>query len=278
MSSSGSFPKLGILGHPVSHSLSPRIFGHVSKALKRPASYDLLDVPPARLAATFESLKKERYSGLNVTIPHKQAVLPLLSGLTDEARAIGAVNTVRLSDSGAKGHNTDAAGFRDSLNSLEFDPKGQDAVIFGAGGAARAVAYALGAGGAALVRVCGRDLSKAQELAQGMGGLFPKTEFSAGQAQVARLWVNATPLGMKGFPDAAPFVGEARCAVAFDLVYGRLTPFLAAGERAKAQTCDGLDMLVAQALRSWEFWFAPIAAQPRLILRAQLREALAHGS
>lgn len=274
-SSSASAPRLGLIGRPVSHSLSPRIFKELAERLGRPVRYDAVDLAPAELSTAFEMLKAD-YRGLNVTIPHKQAVIPLLAKLSEEAKAIGAVNAVRFSPAGAEGHNTDAGGFLDALTALDFDPQGRDAVVFGAGGAARAAAWALGKAGASLVRICGRDPGKAAALSRELANHFPKTGYTAGQPRAAELWVNATPLGMAGFPDETPFAGKALCGRAFDLVYGRKTAFLREAERAGAPAADGLDMLVAQALRAWEFWFAPIGARERLLIRCDLRGLLSH--
>jgi shikimate dehydrogenase len=275
MSSKASAPRLGLIGHPVSHSLSPRIFETLSAALARPVSYEAVDVIPEELAGQVAQLKSVGFRGVNVTIPHKRAILPLLDSLTEEASAIGAVNAVLFKDGAARGHNTDAAGFLDALLALGFNPKGRDAVIFGAGGAARAAAWALAKSGAQSVRICARDPKKAGELARELAGLS-SCAVDAGASRPAELWVNATPLGMRGFPDEAPFTGEARCEAAFDLVYGRKTAFLREAERAGAKSCDGLEMLLCQALRAWEYWFAPIPAAKRLNALLELRRLLTH--
>lgn len=253
--------RLALIGRPVSHSLSPRIFAELGRLLGRRVSYKALRVEDAALEAVVRGF---RGAGFNVTIPHKRAVMPLLDALTPEARAIGAVNAVRFSERGLIGHNTDAAGFLDAL-----PRKAKDAVVFGAGGAARAVAYALGESGARSVRIVARSPGKARSLALEFGKLFPRTRFSAGAPMRADVWVNATPLGMKGFPRKSPAPRKLACGFAFDLVYGGKTPFLKDASAAGIGSADGLDMLVCQALRGWEFWRGALGAR-----RARLRDAL----
>jgi shikimate dehydrogenase len=159
----------------------------------------------------------------------------------------------------------------DALAVAGFKAKGCDAVIFGAGGAARAVGWSLGSVKAKRVNLAARSPQKAGALVKALKKNFPGTEFQVGQAPAA-LWVNATPLGMEGFPDESPAVGS-KCRMAFDLVYGRKTKFLCEAEAAGAKTANGLSMLVFQALRAWEFWFKPLGeARRKTIARGILKE------
>ena len=220
--------KAAVVGDPVSHSRSPRLF----RALG--VEYDAVRVRAEDFKTDMERLRAKGYRGVNVTIPHKLAALAFAKRATPEAKAVGAANVLRFDARGAVAHNTDASGFRDALRELGFSPRGKDAVVFGSGGASRAVRHALGKAGAKRVTVWSRR--------------------SKGEPPSAALWVNATPLGMKGFPNKAPFRGSARCDVAVDLVYGRGPAFLRAARRSKARAADGGNMLVYQALRSLEFW------------------------
>lgn len=254
--------KAGLIGDPVAHSLSPFLFELLGRRLKHPVAYRALEVPRKDLGSTLKRFQEEGYLGLNVTIPHKEAIVPYLGSLSAEAKAIGAVNVIRFSGRASKGHNTDAAGFQDALEEAGFEARGKDVVVFGSGGAARAVGYALGKGGVRRVRFTARNQEKAKGLAKRLERLFPKTDFRAGPVARAEMWINATPLGMDGFPNRSPAPKDMACELAFDLVYGRLTPFLRqapSGTRA----VDGLGMLVFQALRSWEFWFDPVAPERR---------------
>lgn len=250
--------KLGLIGSPVGHSLSPVLFELLGRRLRRGLDYQAIEVKPGELGDTLRRLRGEGYMGLNVTIPHKESVIPYLDSLSAEARAIGAVNVIRLARDSVLGHNTDAAGFRDTLEEAGFEARGKDALIFGSGGGARAVGYALGRAGAREVRFVARKPEKAGRLVKELEGLFPKTNFFAGRPRPASILINATPLGMNGFPQMSPAPEGLSCDMAFDLVYGKRTPFLAQALALGARTADGLGMLVFQALRSWEFWFGPM--------------------
>lgn len=263
--------RLGLIGSPVSHSLSPRLFSDLGRLLGQKVSYRTCLVAPGELVDALKRLEKLGWTGFNATIPHKQALLSLMTGgLTPQARSIGAVNSVSFSSSGPIGHNTDADGFLDALRDSGFSVKGGTAVVFGAGGAARAVGYALGAAAAKNVTISARNQSAATELARSLRNFFKRTEFRAGREARADIWINATPLGMKGFPSKSPAAGPARCGLAYDLVYGARTPFLESAAAAGAATLDGLDMLVRQALRSWEFWFQPLGARRRRALGSEI--------
>ncbi len=263
--------KLGLLGWPVGHSLSPRIFSTLGEELGVDLSYRAIPIAASELAGELDSLHADGYAGVNVTIPHKQAALAFLDSLTPEAKAIGAVNTISFSGAKSKGHNTDAQGFLDALAAGGFHTDGIDAVVYGAGGAARAAAWALGEAGAKSVRICARRGEQAKKLATDLKKLFRSTEFSAGPSRDADLWVNATPLGMEGFPDESP-AGRGKSRMAFDLVYGRETAFLGQAREAGAKTLDGLSMLVFQALRGWEFWFKPLGKTREQLAAMILRE------
>jgi shikimate dehydrogenase len=253
--------ELAVIGHPIRHTLSPRIFELIGGALGREIRYGAVDVPPARLKGFLA--KPGGLAGVNVTIPHKEKAAALMGSLTPEARAIGAVNAVRFSGAKSKGHNTDADGFLDALADLGLSARGRDAVIFGAGGAARAVAFALAREGAGAVRLVNRTAARADAIARAMGSRFSGVEFSAGEARPAELWINATPLGMEGFEGRSPAPRRFECGAAFDLVYSRTTPFLRQAAKAGVRASDGLSMLVFQALRAWEFWTGPLDASER---------------
>ena len=266
--------KAALLGDPVSHSLSPRLFERIGRRLKTAVAYDAIRVGTGDLDCAVAFLRRGKYAGFNVTIPLKESVIGRLDALTPEARAIGAVNAVRLGRR-AVGHNTDAAGFRDALLETGFSPAKRPALVFGAGGAARAVGYALGLCGVSRVRFCARSAPRARQTVRDLGKAFPKTRFSAGQAVAAPLWVNATPLGMKGFPRRSPAPkGLGGCELAFDLVYGRKTPFLKQARASGSKTVDGLSMLAYQALRAWEFWFKPLPAPRRRALKTAIIRGL----
>jgi len=147
--------------------------------------------------------------------------------------------------------------------------------VFGAGGAARAAGWALAREGAKTVRFCARTASRAKLAARTLKPHFPKTKFSSGAANAADIWVNATPLGMKGFPDRSPAPkGLASPAVAVDLVYGRRTAFQRDAKARGACVMDGAAMLVHQALRGWEYWDKPLGDRRAALIGPLLKEVL----
>ena len=256
--------KLALLGHPVSHSLSPRLMTALARLTGRKIVYRACNIPSGRLPCAVGLLRGAGFFGANVTRPHKTAILEHLDALTPEARAIGAVNAVRCERGKLVGHNTDWSGFADALIEDGFSPRGCDALIFGAGGAARAVAYALGRLKARRVVVLSRRMEAARKLARDLGSLFPGTIFCAGRAAATDLAINATPLGMPGYANHSPApTGWSGCKFAFDLTYGRRTAFQRQALKSGARAVGGSRMLIFQALRSWEFWFGPLKAGAR---------------
>ncbi|MBI5202670.1 MAG: shikimate dehydrogenase [Elusimicrobia bacterium] len=276
--------KAAVLGWPAGKSRSPELYAKLSKLLKKPLDYERLAVPEHELPAFMDQLRKtgtdDGWVGVNVTIPHKEAVLRHLDSAKPEAKAIGAVNVVTVSRRQLVGDNTDAGGFLDALAERNIAVPGLEVLLFGAGGAARAVGWALGSLGAARVHMLNRNGTRAIELAGALSRLFQKTQFTAGPQwpRQAMLWVNATPLGMDGFPAESPIPAGftfPRGATAYDLVYRPAkTPFLKQAEGAGANVIGGADMLLYQALRTWELWFEPLGGRRRRELKAELFSTL----
>jgi len=261
--------KLGLFGRPVSHSRSPRLFARLALLLKRPISYEAVLVE-GRLASAVIRARARGWDGANVTVPLKERAAALADRLTPEAQALGAVNVLRFGH-GVDGHNTDADGLRDALRAAGFAVRGKRALVFGAGGAARAAGWALAREGAASVRFSARTASRARRSAHALAPHFGKTRFSAGAPVAAEVWVNATPLGMKGFPDRSPAPKTLPSPeFAVDLVYGRRTAFQRDAARRGARVTDGAGMLVRQALRAWEYWDKPLGAKRRDALAVPL--------
>lgn len=266
--------KLVLFGRSVARSLSPCIMSELGRLDRRRVVYRPCAVPPDRLAFAVGLLRAAGFWGANVTTPHKIAVMAHLDRLTPEARRIGAVNTIRLYRGKLIGHNTDADGFMDALAEAGFSPKGRSALIFGAGGAARAVAFALGRLKARRVAISARRPKAARRLAHDMAALFPETAFTAARPAAAEIAVNATPLGhARGDRSPAP-ASWPGCRLAFDLVYGRRTAFLRQAQDLGARTLDGTAMLVFQALRSWGFWFGPPDRRHRILWKKRILEKL----
>ncbi|MGH7661827.1 MAG: shikimate dehydrogenase family protein [Vulcanimicrobiaceae bacterium] len=253
-----------VIGHPIAHSLSPALFAEFTRASGIDLDYRAVDVPPDALGATLAGWREDaRFVGCNVTMPHKERIIPLLDDCSDAARACSAVNVVRRNGSGLVGENTDVAGIAASLNVRGFSAHGASAVVFGAGGGAHAVIEVLGEHGATEVWIVARTSARGRLLSQNAAMRWPQTAFTVlsfdeEMPPPADLYVNATPLGQTGqqwrtmLPSNAP-----AGALAFDLVYRPAnTPFLAEAAARGLRTIGGFTMLLEQALATYEAWFA----------------------
>jgi shikimate dehydrogenase len=212
-------------------------------------SYQKLPVPPELFDETVRALPGSGFRGANVTIPHKPAALALADDTSDVARAIGAANTLTFAGGRIAADNTDAGGF---LAALGEPPDGMRALVLGAGGAARAVVWALAEHGAADVAIWNRTPARASELAGAFGARAVE------RPEPADLVVNTTSVGLDPDDDldALPLDALDDAAVVCDLVYraGGLTPFAEWGTRAGARVVDGLEVLVRQGALSFELW------------------------
>lgn len=249
-----------VIGHPVSHSLSPRLHGYWLRHYGIDGSYTAHDVPPENLAGFIKKFPQQ-FIGGNVTIPHKEMVMRLLDEVDDIARAIGAVNTLIVTRDGKlRGINTDAYGFMQNIKT--HVPQGlrkNRAVVLGAGGAARAVVKALLDEGFAEICITNRTREKAETLASVFGNKISAADWQERSALLAGadLLVNTTSLGLAG---GAPLGIELAAlpghAVVADIVYRPLiTPLLASAQAAGYATVDGLGMLIHQAAAGFEAWF-----------------------
>jgi shikimate dehydrogenase len=258
--------RYALAGWPLGHSLSPAIHNAAFRALGLDAEYRLLPIPPGELATLDVALRSGRLQGANVTVPHKRAVVPLMDELTEVARVTGAVNTVAVVAAGRLlGDNTDVEGFARALGALPELSSPGAAVVFGAGGAARAVVHVLlGLGWD--VTVLSRTAPALGELARDMALTHGARHLEIGPiaAGILRtrldriaLVVNATPLGSEDVPGSpwpadVPFPREA---VVFDLVaWPPVTPLVAAARRAGLTALNGVPMLVLQAAATFERW------------------------
>ena len=271
--------RVGLVGDPVSHSLSPAIQQPAFDALGIPARYELWPTPAAELPARVAGLRALDALGANVTVPHKVAVIGLLDAVAALARRAGAVNTIVNRDGRLLGDNTDIHGFAVALGDACPDAAGRSALILGAGGAARAVSLALAGMGVASVAVANRDPDRAARLAADVGPPTPRVvAYDAAtlsdELKRATLLVNATSVGWRpgeaplplGLLDALP-----AGALVVDLTY-RDTDLLAAARQRGLATLDGLPMLVHQGARAFELWTgkpAPLAAMLAAARRAR---------
>lgn len=286
---SGRTRVCGIFGHPVEHSFSPAMHNAAFDAAGLDYTYVPFPVEPGNLPAAVGAVRALGLAGVNVTIPHKKAVLPLLDDLSEEARLIGAVNTIVNRSGRLYGDNTDGRGFLRSLKERAgFDPAGKTALILGAGGAARAVAVQLALAGARNLLLANRSAERAAELAGFISGKtgvelevvpWPEGEEEVLPGEALResdLVVQTTPLGMhphisKTVPLSFELFRPGQ--VACDLVYNPVeTLFLRDAGRAGAVAVDGLGMLLYQGALAFELWTGKPA--PVEVMRKALEEVL----
>src|SRR5687768_4257119 len=277
--------QLGLIGHPLGHSLSPKIHAAALKACDLEGSYSLFPIAPddmQSLKDLIDRVRSREITGLNVTIPHKQNVIQFMDELTPPAKAIGAVNTIYLRNKKVVGDNTDAPGFLTDLkrnfSSFGFHPS---ALILGAGGSARAVLYALVNDGWD-VTIAARRIEQAKQLAEAFqnGKSLIKSYDNLSnifQSQISSfsLIVNTTPVGMTPNTEQSPLPENAplsKHTKIYDLVYNPRDTKLVKDARAQGLSATtGLGMLIEQAALSFEIWTD--CNPPRETMRASIEQS-----
>lgn len=267
---------VALLGFPLKHSISPLFQQAAFDFYKLDLRYQAWETAPERLTEAVAKLRQTESIGANVTVPHKEAVIPLLDRIEGDAGGIGAVNTIVKQGEQLIGHNTDCLGFMRGLQEAGFEPPGNSVLLLGAGGAARAVAYGLLRAGVKSLTIANRSQQRAWKLAQDLFGLVtPQQELTAiswdGRREAVygcSLLVNATSMGMKHSPqeNLSPFAADDLPwnILVYDLVYNPpLTPLLQEAQKSRCRIQGGLAMLVYQGGYSFELWTgveAPIDA------------------
>lgn len=273
--------RVGVIGYPVAHSLSPVIFDYWFEQHGIPGTYDLLPVAPDDLENVLAGLADQGYAGVNVTVPHKIAAYQLAEHPSPTARRIGAANVLTVTADGPiAADNTDGYGFVEGVRSQvgQWQSSAGPAVVIGAGGAARAVVDSLVQEGAPEVRVVNRTGERASALAAEFGlpvRAIPWSDMESALTGAATV-VNATSLGMRGNPPLEiPLAALPPTAVVADIVYVPLeTPLLNAARAAGHAVADGLGMLLHQARPAFERWFG-VRPDADAELRAKVLERLA---
>jgi shikimate dehydrogenase len=254
-------PKACVIGWPVAHSRSPLIHRFWLDRLKIEGSYELAAVAPAKFPAFVDDLARHGFAGANVTLPHKETAFELCDVATETAACLQAVNTLWMEAGKLCGDNTDVAAFVDALDqdAPGWDINSRKAVVIGAGGAARAIVYALKMRGMRRIFLINRTKERAAELAADFGAPIEVGDFAdlSGALASASLLVNTTSLGMRGQPplaiDLAPLpLG----AVVSDIVYVPLETALIRAAKARGlRAVSGIGMLLHQAVPGFERWF-----------------------
>jgi shikimate dehydrogenase len=261
---------LGLFGHPVSQSLSPALHGAAFKYLGLDGEYRLFDVPENELKKAVTENCQAGLAGFNITLPHKIAVFKMCQTLTDKAKLVGAVNTVKVEDGGDKliGHNTDADGLKAAIESTKEKARlGKRALLFGCGGSAQAVVVTLLELGFQEITVLARDDRKAFSFVEAANKRLAERQkdcvLSANKADgTYSLFVNSTPIGLKENDLLPEFVRNSfslldKDGLCVDLVYrkdGQLPLFAESAKEFGHQSIGGLSMLVHQARLAFKFW------------------------
>ena len=282
----------GIIGYPIGHSVSPGFQQAALDSISINAEYRAYEVHPDLVGEFVASLRGPGVLGINVTVPHKEAVMPHLDEIDDWAAEAGAVNTIVNRSGRLFGYNTDGYGFLRALReSGGLEPAGKRALILGAGGSARGVVQALLRAGISELVIANRTVARAQSLAElaaernVFAEAIPLEDTPLGGAAAsADLIVNCTSLGMRHGPDESATPLDARqipdTTLVYDLVYNPVqTPLLRAAEQAGANTLGGISMLVYQGAASFEIWLerpAPVAVMMEAALAAMRTREEAH--
>ena len=278
----------GILGYPIAHTLSPAMHNAAFRALDMPGVYLPFEVHPDPLKEAVGAVRALGIRGMNVTRPHKEAVIPYLDRLSVEARKIGAVNTIEVARGTLVGHNTDGMGFLKSLADAGVDPAGIRVILLGAGGAARGVAVSLLSQKISELIILSRSGKRGHSLMATLNSLGQKRGTSSRTkislypfttmrdfGDDATLLVNTTPLGMrKQDPVPYPLRLLHKTWIVADLIYAPLrTPLLSAAERIGAKPVSGIGMLIHQAAIAFNIWTkkeAPIEAMRQAVGKSQV--------
>ncbi len=268
----------GLVGYPVEHSLSPAMQNAAFSYHKMDAAYLPFLVEPRNLKEAITGLAASGVGGLNITIPHKEAALAVADDADDAACAIGAVNTILVKGKRLYGFNTDAPGFLRAIKEeLNFIPKGKDVLVLGAGGAGRAVVYALACAGAGFIMLHDVDGNKAKRLTARVDKIFkrgivcPVSDLEKINFKKFDLLVNASPVGMeKGSPIDTSLL-NSKLSV-YDLVYNRKTELVEAAQRRGGRAANGLGMLLHQGALSFKIWTKK--SPPLKIMRSALADGI----
>jgi shikimate dehydrogenase len=244
--------RYAVIGNPVAHSKSPSIHAEFARATGQDIHYGRIEAPLDGFAQAVERWCLDGGKGLNVTLPFKHEAFRLCARVSDRARLAQVVNTMRFDDS--FGDNTDGIGLiRDFSENVNLPLKGKIVLLLGAGGAAQGVVGALLEAGVARLVIANRTVSRAQALAARFSAASA-CSYDALGGERFEVVINATSAGLAHESPPLPKKLLGKGILAYDMVYGRETPFLAAAREAGARTCDGLGMLVEQAAESFFLW------------------------
>ena len=259
--------QLGILGYPLSHSISPEFQQAALDHHKIKAEFHRWEIKTDELNSFFETIQDANFVGASVTIPYKEQCLDLVDKVSESANLIGAVNCIVNTNNQLVGHNTDGSGFIRALKTKHgFNPHGKKVLLIGAGGAAKAIAYALVQEKINQMTIANRTVTRGDKLAENLKSIVPKINSIKLERQSlirplsdVDLIVNTTSIGMKNGPDPehSPIPADLipQNTVINDIVYNPIeTPLIKAAKKKNIPTIGGLDMLVYQGIEAFELW------------------------
>jgi len=252
-------PHYVLFGHPVGHSLSPLMHNTALEHYDLSGRYYAIDLQPDELGRMASYLNQDHFQGANITIPYKQMLNKYLDEISPSVQQVGALNTIIKDEGRLLGENTDLYGFKAPLQPYSSALEGERALIFGTGGAARAVVAGLNEMGVEELYLVSRDPQNAQSFEEiGSVRIIDYSQWAAYAKEIV-LFVNATPLGMEPDEEASPVREVEQVlledSICYDIVYNPLkTTFLKQAEAAGATTIGGLEMLIHQGSRSFEYW------------------------
>ncbi|NLO82818.1 MAG: shikimate dehydrogenase [Clostridiales bacterium] len=264
---------IGLIGHPVEHSLSPQLHNALYREYGLDYIYVAFDIAPGDVAQAAAAFRTLSFVGFNVTIPHKQSIIPFLDALEYEARAIGSVNTVRIQDGKLFGYNTDGMGFVDSLKRRGIELGGKRVLVLGAGGSARAICVYLLKERIDGLYILNRTRGRAVELINSLASFFPAAYLHCIDNEDLEglkpdLIINTTPLGMWPDVESDPLESYdfSPGTIVVDIIYNPPeTLFLRRAREAGCVTVNGLDMLIGQALKAIEIWTGVVMDYDRAV-------------
>ena len=270
--------QFGLIGNPVAHSKSPLIHNTFAELRGDNLEYNLYPLEENELPGALKRFKKLNFKGINVTIPYKEKVIPYLCGVSETAMKVGAVNTLKLTPKGYYGTNTDITGIKRTFRDKEIVVKGKEGLVLGAGGAAKAAAYALYAEGAVKVNVVNRTFEKAQALCESLNRAFETDIFTAvpltgiPSLEAGFVCVQATSLGLKG--EDALVTDESfyeKMSAAMETVPMRTTDFMERCKEHGVKCPNGFSMLLYQAVEAYEIWNNCILSKEQIdVVRSKL--------
>lgn len=258
----GKTKVLGVIGHPIAHTFSPVIHNTLGKILDHNIIYTAYPVEPSRLEGAIKGAHCLQIQGINVTVPHKQEVMAYLEDIDPLARQVGAVNTLKRTETGYVGYNTDVEGLLRCLQNRQVQLKGRRVLLLGAGGAARAAAVMAASQAPKKIWIANRTMENARKLGEDIKAFYGANIEAISWEQIEDLegidlCIQTTPIGMSPHTGGSP-IGEQvlkNVKVALDLIYNPWkTKFLADAEKAGCQIINGFDMLYYQAVKAYEIW------------------------